>query len=234
MAEIQNQIVSASSSKSRKSDYAYSQLKELILKGRLAPGSLVEEPSLCAQIGTSRTPVREALQRLTHDELVESWPRRGYIVAPIRAADLHDIFEMRSGVEAQAARLAALRRREEDLLAFDQFFDESKQGIAAGNVNLDWNLAQDELFHRLVARSAGNPYIMATVSRLHGLAIRALYVTGTPMTLVRDEIENFAEVVEAIRRQDVKAAGEAMTQHLGGGDMTWIDAEISRRRITGQ
>ncbi|MEQ9490404.1 MAG: GntR family transcriptional regulator [Alphaproteobacteria bacterium] len=234
MTVIQGPVVSASSSKSRKSDDAYLQLKEMILKGRLAPGSLIEEPSLCAQIGTSRTPVREALQKLAHDELVESWPRRGYIVAPIRAADLHDIFEMRSGVEAQAARLAAARRRDADLEAFDQFFETARQGIADGNVDLDWNLAHDELFHRLVARSAGNPYIMASVSRLHGLAIRALYVTGTPMTLVRDEMENFINVVDAIRRQDEQGASDAMKQHLGTGDMTWIDVEINRRRATVQ
>jgi DNA-binding GntR family transcriptional regulator len=226
----QQQAAPASAPKSRKSDSAYALLKDLILRGHLTPGTFIEEAALCAEHEIGRTPFREALLRLAQDELVESVPRRGYLVAPIRASDLHDIFEMRTTLDARAAALAAERRSDEDIERMDAFLEEARQGIAEGITDLGWNLAEDETFHRLVAEASGNVYILSSVLRLHGLAVRALYLTGAPMTLVRDEIDNFTAVIEAIRARDAKAADPAMRGHLGDGELAWQELLLDPRR----
>src|SRR5690242_10245966 len=85
------------------------QLKEQILDCSLAPGIRIVENDLCVRMGISRTPLREALNRLSQEGLVTLIPHRGFQVTPITVQYLRDLCEMRRIVEAEAAYLAALR-----------------------------------------------------------------------------------------------------------------------------
>lgn len=93
---------------------AYYLLRDQIVTLRLPPGRLVNERELMAETGFGRTPIREALQRLADDGLVEVYPRRGIYVGPIDVGDLGAISEIRVELEGLVARLAAERASEED------------------------------------------------------------------------------------------------------------------------
>ncbi|WP_394162522.1 GntR family transcriptional regulator, partial [Galactobacter valiniphilus] len=82
-------------------------LRDRVITGVLAPGTVVIEPALAQEFQVSKTPVREALQRLTHEGLFEVLPKRGYLVRAMTQADLHDVVELRELLEPVAAAQVA-------------------------------------------------------------------------------------------------------------------------------
>src|SRR5918999_630461 len=94
---------------------AYESLKQDILTCLLRPGTQIFEGELAARYGTSKTPVREALNLLGQEGLVQVLPRRGYLVAPITLRDVQEVFQLRLLLETAAAELAAEHITEEGL-----------------------------------------------------------------------------------------------------------------------
>lgn len=88
-------------------DQAYATLKSNILRNRLPPGYQAFEQELAAELGMSRTPVREALIRLEREGLIELIPRRGMRVVPLSPADMKEIYEVLTGLETTALDLMA-------------------------------------------------------------------------------------------------------------------------------
>ena len=99
----------------RASDLAYAELRERILDLRLAPGSLVNELALAADLGMGRMPVREAIARLVTDRFITVLPRRGTVVTPVGLDDVLEMFEAREAIECGVAYIAASRATSEDL-----------------------------------------------------------------------------------------------------------------------
>jgi DNA-binding GntR family transcriptional regulator len=92
---------------------AYERIKKKIVSLELSPGSVIDEAVLQAELDLGRTPIREALQRLSLEKLVVIVPRRGMFVADIGVMDLQRLFEVRVVLECMAARLAAQRGTEQ-------------------------------------------------------------------------------------------------------------------------
>ena len=99
------------------SDRAYYAIRELIVTLELPPGSVVSERDLMVRLGTGRTPVREALRDLAREQLVEVYPRRGIFVSGVDVGDIAGLSEVRLVLESRAARLAAVRRSNAELVA---------------------------------------------------------------------------------------------------------------------
>ena len=93
------------------SDQAYVSLRERILEGRLKPGTALKERDLCEELNVSRTPIREALRRLSADGLAEVRPRRSIVVSSFGADELTEIFELGIVLESFVAALAATKAR---------------------------------------------------------------------------------------------------------------------------
>ncbi len=197
----------------RHSDRAYEALKQKIIQLKLAPGSPIEENALMASLGIGRTPLREALQRLSQEDLIKSIPRRGYFVANINHGDALHVFEVRKQLEGFSARLAAERAKEADIAEMHIYMAELEQG--ADNSDFDWNLEADLKFHQLVSHASGNPFLQQTLNRLFSLTIRLLYLNRLPVTIVKDELEIYREIFDAIQMRDPYKASEAMIKHLG-------------------
>ena len=118
------------------SDRAYYAIRELIVTLELAPGSVVSERELMERLGVGRTPVREALRDLARERLVDVFPRRGIFVSGVDVGDIAGLSEVRLVLEGKAARLAAERRSEADLVGTQALLDELARGAGkhAGNV----------------------------------------------------------------------------------------------------
>src|SRR5674476_161296 len=102
----------------------YRMVTEMIASGELAPGARLREQTLAETIGVSRTPVREALGRLSAEGVVELTPNRGAQVVSFSAEDVNAMFDVRSRLEPQAVALAVPRLSPEDL---DQILEWSKE-----------------------------------------------------------------------------------------------------------
>ncbi len=197
----------------RHSDQAYEALKQSIIQLKLAPGSAIEENSLMETLGIGRTPLREALQRLSQEDLIKSIPRRGYFVSNINHGDALHVFEVRQQLESFSAFLAAKRANETDIAEMASYLDELEAGT--DNSDFNWNLEADLKFHQLISRASGNPFLQQTLDRLFSLTIRLLYLNRLPVTIVKEELDSYRTIFTAIRAHDPAAASEAMIKHLG-------------------
>ena len=216
---------------SRQSDFAYDELKELIVTTQLPPDSLISEREMMDRLAVGRTPLREALQRLTSDHLVRSVPRRGYFVAGVTYAGLLHSYEIRRSVESLAARLAAERGGAEDHESLRELLREAEQGIHTESTH--WHLTIDARLHDLVAQASGNPFILQMVGEMYDVSVRELYLSQRPVRVVVDEIENYRCLVDAICRGDGDAAEQAMLDHLAPDALEVAQRELWARAKTG-
>jgi DNA-binding GntR family transcriptional regulator len=110
-------------------DRAYVLLEEMIATLQLAPGTLVSEAELSAQLGIGRTPVREAMQRLARERLLVVLPRRGCIVTPIRPEEEVMLIETRRAIETLVVETAARRATDAERRRFGEIAAQMKQAL---------------------------------------------------------------------------------------------------------
>lgn len=180
----------------------------------MAPGSAIEEAILMRRLKVGRTPLREALLRLAHEDLVTVAPQRGYFISSTSATDFFHLNEFRMVSEVLACRLAASRITGSEIEEFELLLEEARNGMSKGRSDHEWHLGVDERVHLLTAKAAGNPYLAQTLVRLYALSVRSLYVSKIPITLVDDELENYTSLFEALKARDPERAAAAMNKHL--------------------
>ena len=198
-------------------EQAYDYLKSLILSGELSPGILYSETKFADQVGISRTPMREAIVRLSHEGLLDIQQSRGFYLHILTVGDLKDMFQMRLALEGYA--LIHLAKNTED--------EEARERIAL----LETNLNQQ---HKLVADQADldllvkkdRDFHMIMISYMHNHTLESLYRNQVYriQSFARRSFENkerihqtlaeHAAIVEALRRNDPVDAYRAASVHL--------------------
>jgi DNA-binding GntR family transcriptional regulator len=196
------------------SDAVCDALRQLIVHTELKPGEPIEEAAIMSRLKTGRTPLREALWRLTKEDLIRHLPNRGYFVSEISAADLMNVFEIRESLEVLSARLSAERARPEHIRDFEMLLEDARRGVARKNEDLTWNVGVDQRFHRLLADAAANGFLPAAIDRYYAISARVLYLSRMQMALVSDEIGNYEAMFVALQRRDPDAAEAVMRRHM--------------------
>jgi DNA-binding GntR family transcriptional regulator len=161
-------------------------LRERILSGHFAPGERLVEAEIARQLGISRGPVREAMAKLREEALVRDEPHRGWFVSELTADDIREIYELRSAIEARAARLIIER---DDAAAFAELgalFDRLREAAKADDRDRFAQL--DYEFHETLTRLSGN-------RRLHRVFVNQ---AGFLRTLLRLEITTQYESLDGI------------------------------------
>ena len=196
----------------RDSDAAYSLLLERIVNLSIAPGALLNEQSLAAELDYGRTPVREALARLAADRFVTILPRRGIIVAPITFEEVLAMFEARETIECGIAYIAATRVTEDDLEEMRRLVTTADAARMTGDS--ERFLLADHAVHTFLVHMIKNPILQEAAERLlaHNLRFWRLYWRDRP---VRPEaMLSHAPLIAAVESQDSRTAEEAMRHHL--------------------
>lgn len=188
---------------------AYFELRERIVTLSLPPGSLIDEPTWMANLGVSRTPVREALLRLALEKLVTVIPRRGTFVSEVNVGDVGYIYEFRRQLETLAAGLAAERRGDHYLEEIDATIDELKTSESTDSLQM---VAGDQRAHRFVYRMAGNPYLTETATVYYFLALRIWFLASSRAPLDEPH-QSLADVLQCIRDRDIAGARAAAEEH---------------------
>lgn len=198
-------------------DHIYATLKEKILSCALLPGQRLIEKNLCEALHVSRTPVREALNRLSHEDLVVLQPNAGYRVAAITLDGFRNLTELRAIVEPQAAALAAQRATDADLAELRALADlphdtNDDQGF------VDYCRANAR-FHLRVVRAARNPMLENIVMSALDLSQRPAYLRiGRQMDPTNPSAKHHA-IVDALAQHDAPLAQQLMEKHVrGSGD----------------
>lgn len=196
------------------SEKAYHLIRDRIVSLRLAPGSMLDERALIAELGLGRTPVREALRRLSDENLVEVFPRRGMFVADVNVRDLADISEARAELEGFAARLAAVRATEDERRVCVDLVAE----LASGRDETDARnlIGFDQRIHRHVYRCTHNAFLEATLEEYFVLTLRLWLVVIDLVERLDEAVQEHRELLEAILDADEKHAEKVMRRHVVG------------------
>jgi GntR family transcriptional regulator, rspAB operon transcriptional repressor len=189
----------------------YNTIRHRILDLTFEPGALLSETRLSAELGFSRTPVREAFKRLENEGLLDVIPQHGTYVAPIRRGLVMDAQFARSALECAVVRLAAERRTPAAMLELDANFSQQKSAAAAEDFENLFRL--DEEMHQIIANASGRPMIWQLIAEIKVHMDRARKLTLNP-THAPTLIAQHGAIIEAVRQSDPNAAAKAMAQHL--------------------
>jgi DNA-binding GntR family transcriptional regulator len=197
----------------RATDAAYDAVRRMILSGEAAAGSRLGEAELAEALGLSRTPVREALQRLGADGLVEVLPHRGARVVQWTRRDLDEIFDLRALLEPYAAARAARLAPEPDVLA-----DLGAQCEAMERAAADGDLTRvaqlNALFHAALIEASRNRRLPAMLtSVMHAPLIVGTFRRYDAGVMARS-INHHRERVAALAARDPDWAESVMRAHI--------------------
>jgi len=187
-------------------------LRQAIVTMQISPGEMLSEQDLAQKFGVSRSPVREALIKLSEAGLVRVLPQRGTQVVKISRAAVEDARFIREAVECAVVREAALKATPVMLAELNASL--SRQRRAQRSASTEEFLALDEEFHRLLAETAGRPAAWRMIEDVKPQMDRVRFLDMTKAVPRHVVLAQHVLIVGAIKDKDPMAAQEAMHQHL--------------------
>ncbi len=195
-----------------KADEAHRIIEEKIVTMALAPGSLISENDLATELNFGRTPVREALQRLAAEHLVEIMPRRGIRVTEMNLKQQLRLIEVRRELEILEAGLAAQRANQAQRQQFRQLASAMKQ--SADDNNYLQFVPLDYQYHQLLAEAADNTFSAGMLVQLNGLSHRFWHHYHQQADDLTIAARLHIKVATAIAGQEVEGARKAAAEHM--------------------
>ena len=209
----------------------YDHVKRRIVANELPFGSKLTEDGLAKELGISRTPIREALNRLAQDRLVTVSPGRGAFVATLSFEDMVQLLEIRETLEGMAARIASNRITKETL-------EKLRQRLEATTQRQEQNgykgyLDADRDFHECVISACGNHQLSQLMKslqdRIQMLRSRSVMLPGR----ARNSFQEHMEIIDALSARDPDLAEEKIRTHIRNvkGDLEIAIANRQRDRL---
>ncbi len=187
----------------------YQVLREMAVDFRLKPGERINEVALSKALGASRTPLREALNRLVSENFLTFEPGRGFFGRKLLMKDVADLYQVRGALEQYAVSAATGTASDDELADLSGFLDRTIADIGHTSEQL---LAFDEYFHESIAGLTGNDEL---VRMLRNLNARIRFFRWVDMQSRRSRTQNeHREILQAIQQRDGNRASELMTMHI--------------------
>jgi DNA-binding GntR family transcriptional regulator len=189
---------------------AYADLRALIFQGVLQPGDPIREGAVAARLGVSRTPVRDALQRLVDDGLLTRGGPRGLAVRQLDQQQIVELFALREVLEGMAARLAARHASDPEIRALRDLVRRQRDALR------DSPAVQNHLnnlFHVGVAQAARNRYLAADLKARVELSALMAGAGELPQWRREESVDEHERTVLAIEARDEIAAAETAAAH---------------------
>jgi len=208
----------------------YQIIKQMIEDRTLLPGQKIPQEKLAGELGVSRTPLISALKFLEHERLVESKPRRGYFVRLFSRKEMISIFEIREVLEGLAARKAATKITDAEIITLKGFF----KGFAGGKSITDIQAysKEDKKFHTFITRT-GSKELLTTMLQTFNI-ISLAYQNLLHEGLIREPdetIKEHHEIIDAICNRDAERAENLMRQHFQKG-IARLKQEKGKQQMT--
>ncbi len=204
-------------------DEIASYVRDLIMSGQLRSGERIRLDPMAEALGVSPTPVREALMSLRAEGFVELEPRKGFVVVPISAGDVRDLFGAQAYLAGELAARAC-RSMDEETLGWLRLHQQ-KLAQAAKASDFDAIEAENHHFHRQINRTADSPKLAWMLGVLARYSPRKFYATidGWP----KASLEDHEGILHALECRDAEAARQAMHTHIvHAGDLLVAHLEI--------
>jgi len=194
------------------SERVYQALKHRILAGMVEPGTRLVELQLATEFAVSRTPVREALKRLTAEGLIRVDPVRGIVVSDVDARELEEIFVIREVLDGLAARLAAGRVSSTDLTKLNLLMDMMRDAVKAGH----WEgMVQANIkFHDVLHQAAGNERLRHLTRNLLDFVRRFSTEAFASQERAAAVLAEHEEIIRAMEAHDPDLAEKVARRHV--------------------
>ena len=188
-------------------NHTYCILKERLVNCIYPPGTLLNEAQLAADLGASRTPVREAISRLEMEGFVKIMPKKGIYVTDISLNDVLQIFQTRIEIEPIAVRLAAPHLPREELLAFCGKFKGEAPDIQNG-------FRLDTAMHLFIFEHCGNRYIIDMMHRIFDENTRVIISSKQNQVQIHDARLEHLDILNSLLDKDTERAIALMQSHI--------------------
>ena len=192
-------------------DQVFEELERAILSGSYERDDILTEIKLSEQMGVSRTPIREALRRLSQERLIEA-TSKGARVIGIQKADIADICEIRLRLEGLAARWAAERADEEGIHALREAVD--LQEFYTQKQDADSIKNADSRFHQTIYALCGSNSMRDTLEPLHRKLLKYRRVSVSAKSRAQKSLEEHRAIYEAIAAHDGEKAEKLTIAHV--------------------
>lgn len=192
-----------------RAEAVYRQIRAGIRNGRYKPGARLREADLAAQLQVSRTPIREAINRLVSDRLVEVGPSRGVMVVQLDRQQVRELYSLREALEGTAAGLAARHASAAEIEMMYELLAASRDAVSPANA-----AAANARFHQAIHESAHNRYLSLALEQLSdSLALLPGTTFEAPGRGEAASAEHLA-ILEAIVEREPSRAEEAARLHI--------------------
>lgn len=192
--------------------YVAEAIRHALRSGDLAPGQRLVEIDLAESYGTTRSAVREALQDLVAEDVVEIIPRRGARVRVVSVDEAVQITECRSALEQLCASKAATGANEEQRAELRRIGEDMKQAVAANEVHTYSGLNQR--LHELVVEASGQQVAKRQLDRLNGPMVRFQFRLALRPGRPGQSLQQHLDIIDAVAGADPEAAARAAATHL--------------------
>ncbi len=187
---------------------AYHKVKQMIVSKKLLPGQKIVQEQLAEQLGISRTPLRDALQRLEAELLVESIPRRGVVVRQFNDREIVEIYECRIALEVTAVRLFAEKAQQSQIDGLRKLLEPFEH---TNEIDEKAYQKADSNFHDTIIKRSGNQFLYQLFQKGNLLVcIDAIGLVRPP----KETLQEHLDIVTAIHNRDGAKAASLLKEHL--------------------
>ncbi len=190
----------------------YEHLREQLLNGEISPRQHLIEAKIAEELGTSRTPVREALHSLELEGLIESIPRVGYVVKSISEQEVEEICEMRMAIEGVAARWAIEKAYKKLVEELEKNISIAEEKVSKGDVRAF--VGMDARFHEIISKFSGSKRLLELAQTLRRHMLRYRIQSIYSVDNVLRAIEGHKGIARAIRKRDLEEVNQAIRYHM--------------------
>ena len=190
----------------------YEKIRMAILTGEIQAGERLVELDLAAKMKSSRTPVREALQKIASEGLIYSIPRAGYIVGEISETDLEEIFEARIAIEQAAAKLALEHISPDELGRIQENITKSEETLKSGLKDQMINF--DTQFHDILCGASRNKRLIQFSQTLRDHLLRYRMIALRIPRMAKGATAEHNQIFMALKAKDPKKLEETIQTHM--------------------
>jgi DNA-binding GntR family transcriptional regulator len=190
----------------------YEHLREQLLDGEISPRQHLIEAKIAKELGTSRTPVREALHSLEFEGLIESIPRVGYVVKPISEQEVEEICEMRMAIEGVAARWAIEKAYKKLVEELEKNISIVEEKVSKGDVRAFVDM--DARFHEIISKFSGSKRLLELAQTLRRHMLRYRIQSIYSVDNVLRAINGHKGILRAIEKRNLEEVNKAIRHHM--------------------
>jgi DNA-binding GntR family transcriptional regulator len=192
-------------------DRVYEQLKAMSVSYEFKPGERLNEGELAKRLGVSRTPLREALNRLNTEGFLRFTPGRGFFCRELDAHEIFDLYELRKSIEVASVRFALKRAKDEDIDALLAFLDAT--GPDPGERSSVELVALDETFHERLMGMSDNAEMLRVLRNVNARIRFVRWIDMDRINRTNTQAEHRAVVV-ALKARDEAACTSVLEKHI--------------------